>query len=78
LSGLARLFHLPSAFRPSSLRLGVADVHDLVARGALLVDVRRPDDISAALDGAVRIAPDEVPGRVVEFRRDVAIVLACT
>jgi hypothetical protein len=44
----------------------------------LLVDVRRQDDVSAALEGAVRIAPDEVPGRVVEFRRDVAIVLACT
>jgi rhodanese-related sulfurtransferase len=78
LSALTRRFHVPSAFRPSPFRLAVADVHDLVARGALLVDVRRQDDVSAALEGAIRIAPDEVPGRVVEFRRDVAIVLACT
>jgi rhodanese-related sulfurtransferase len=50
----------------------------LVAEGALLVDVRRQDDPSAGLAGALRIAPDEVPGRLPEFRRDVAIVLACT
>jgi hypothetical protein len=75
---LTRRFHPPSAFRSSPFRLGIADVHELVARGALLVDVRRQDDVSAALEGAVRIAPVEVPGRVVEFRRDVAIVLACT
>jgi rhodanese-related sulfurtransferase len=78
LSRLTRRFHLPSAVRRSPFRIGVTDVHDLVARGALLVDVRRQDDVSAALEGAIRIAPDEVPGRVVEFRRDVAIVLACT
>jgi hypothetical protein len=50
----------------------------LVAEGALLIDVRRQDDPGAALAGSVRIAPDEVPGRLPEFRREVAIVLACT
>ena len=46
--------------------------------GALLVDVRRQDDPSAELPGSVRIAPDEVPGRLPEFPRDGPIVLACT
>jgi hypothetical protein len=44
----------------------------------MLVDVRRQDDPSAALVGAVRIAPDEIPGRLSGFPREVAIVLACT
>jgi hypothetical protein len=50
----------------------------LVARGAMLVDVRRQDDPGAVLEGAIRIAPDEVPSRLPEFPREVAIVLACT
>jgi rhodanese-related sulfurtransferase len=77
-SSLTRRFHIPSALRRSSLRIDAQRAHDLVDRGALLVDVRRQDDYRAALPGAVRVAPDEVPGRVPEFRREVAIVLACT
>jgi rhodanese-related sulfurtransferase len=50
----------------------------LVGEGALVLDVRRRDDRAGWLEGAVRISPDEIPGRVGEFRRDVAIVLACT
>lgn len=50
----------------------------LVAKGALLIDVRRQDDPSPALAGALRVDPDEVPGRLPEFPREVAIVLACT
>jgi rhodanese-related sulfurtransferase len=77
-SSLTRRFHIPSALRRSSLRIDAQRAHDLVDRGALLVDVRRQDDYSAALPGAVRVAPDEVPGRLPEFKREVAIVLACT
>lgn len=77
-SPLTRRFHIPSALRPSSLRIDVQRAHVLVDRGALLIDVRRQDDLSTEFPGAVRVAPDEVPGRVPEFRREVAIVLACT
>ena len=50
----------------------------LVSDGALLVDVRRQDDLSAALAGAERIAPDEMPRRVPSLPRGAPIVLACT
>jgi rhodanese-related sulfurtransferase len=77
-SSLTRRFHVPSALRRSTLRIDAGHAQRLVDGGALLVDVRRQDDVSAALPGAVRVAPDEVPGRVPEFPREVAIVLACT
>jgi rhodanese-related sulfurtransferase len=50
----------------------------MASRGALLVDVRRDEVPGSALPGAVRIAPDEIPGRLPSFPRDVPIVLACT
>ena len=78
MSAPSRRFHIPSALRRSSLRIDAARARRLVERGALLVDVRRQDDPSAGLDGALRVAPDELPGRVPEFPREVAIVLACT
>jgi rhodanese-related sulfurtransferase len=74
----SRRFHLPSALRRSALRIDADRARSLVGMGAVLVDVRRQDDLSAALPGAVRVAPDEVPGRILEFQREVAIVLACT
>jgi rhodanese-related sulfurtransferase len=64
--------------RRSSYRVDAAITQKLLADGALLVDVRREDDPAEALKGSVRIAPDEVPGRLPEFPRDVPIVLACT
>jgi rhodanese-related sulfurtransferase len=73
-----RRFHVPSALRPSSLRVDADRARALASDGALLIDVRRQDDESAALPGSVRIPPDEIPERVVGMRRDVAIVLACT
>jgi rhodanese-related sulfurtransferase len=74
-----RRFHLPSALRPASLRIEAEEARALIdTRRALLIDVRRQDDPTSALDGAVRIAPDEVPGRIAGFPRDVPIVLACT
>jgi hypothetical protein len=73
-----RRFHLGSALRPVGRRLDPEVALRLVAEGALVLDVRRREDRPGALERAVRISPDEIPGRVGEFRRDVAIVLACT
>jgi hypothetical protein len=75
---LTRRFHVPSALRPSSLRVEPDYARGLVAGGAVLIDVRRQDDPSPALPGADRIPPDEIPGRLPGLRREVAIVLACT
>jgi rhodanese-related sulfurtransferase len=75
---LLRRLHLPSAVRPTSVRVTPAAAHALLADGALLIDVRRHDDDSARLDGALRITPDEIPEWIPEQRRDVPIVLACT
>jgi hypothetical protein len=75
---LTRRFHVPSALRPSSLRLEPDKARALITRGALLVDVRRQDDPSPALERAERISPDEIPSRLPGLRREVAIVLACT
>jgi hypothetical protein len=75
---LTRRFHLLSAVRPSSVRIAPDAACGLVSDGALLVDVRRQDDHTAKLDGALRITPDAIPEWVAGFRRDVPIVLACT
>jgi hypothetical protein len=73
-----RRFHLPSAVRPSSVRIAPDAARTLVTDGATLVDVRRQDDHTAKLDGALRITPDAIPEWIAEFKRDVPIVLACT
>jgi rhodanese-related sulfurtransferase len=73
-----RRFHLPSAVRPSSVRIVPDAARSLIADGALLVDVRRQDDHTARLEGALRITPDAIPEWIAEFKRDVPIVLACT
>ena len=78
MSRLTRRFHLPSAVRPAAFRVDAATAMSLLAGGALLVDVRRQDDPGVTLDGAVRIMPDEIPGRIVSFERGSPIVLACT
>ena len=75
---LTRRFHLPSAVRPSAVRIAPDAARGLIGEGALLVDVRRQDDQTARLDGALRITPDAIPEWVVDARRDVPIVLACT
>jgi rhodanese-related sulfurtransferase len=75
---LTRRFHLPSAVRPSSVRIAPDAARALVADGAVLIDVRRHDDDTARLEGALRITPDAIPERIAEFRRDVPIVLGCT
>jgi rhodanese-related sulfurtransferase len=75
---MMRRFELPSPLRPSPLRLDAEAVRALVAEGAFLIDVRRDDDTTNMLEGASRIAPDEIPGLLGEFRRDTPIILACT
>jgi rhodanese-related sulfurtransferase len=75
---LTRRFHLPSAVRPSSVRIAPDAARGLIGDGATLIDVRRQDDQTARLDGALRITPDAIPEWVVDAKRDVPIVLACT
>ena len=72
-----RRFHVPSAVGGSAARIDAATARELVADGAVLVDVRRKDDAAVTLEGAVRIPPDEVPQRLDAFARDTPIVLAC-
>ena len=72
-----RRFHVPSAVRGSAARIDAATARELVANGALLVDVRRKDDPAVMLEGALRIPPDAIPWRLDEFSRDTPIVLAC-
>jgi hypothetical protein len=73
-----RRYHVLSAVRPTSLRLDVDAVRELVAAGALLVDVRRHEDASAVVEGARRIPPDEIPSLVGTLPRGTPIILACT
>jgi rhodanese-related sulfurtransferase len=73
-----RRFHLLSAVRPSSVRIAPAAARALLTDGAVLIDVRRQDDDTAWLEGALRITPDAIPEWIAEVRRDVPIVLACT
>jgi rhodanese-related sulfurtransferase len=78
MSAPTRRYHLPSAVRRSSLRISPAEAHRLLEEGAVLVDVRRHEDDSLGIANAVRMPPDEVPGRLEELRLERAIVLACT
>jgi rhodanese-related sulfurtransferase len=73
-----RRYHVPSAIRRSSLRIEPDEARELIAEGALLIDVRRQDDEEARLGGAVRIPPDEIPARLDELPRGHPIVLVCT
>jgi rhodanese-related sulfurtransferase len=74
----SRRYHVRSAIRRSSLRIEPDEARELIAEGALLIDVRRQDDEEARLDGAVRIPPDEIPARLDELPRGRPIVLVCT
>lgn len=73
-----RRFHVPSALRPSTLRIESDEARALVAQGAVLIDVRREDDPSAVLPGSQRVPPDEIPGALTDLGEGVTIVLACT
>jgi rhodanese-related sulfurtransferase len=73
-----RRYHIPSAIRRSSRRIDPDEARELIAEGALLVDVRRNDVVDVPLDGAVQISPDEIPSRLDDLPRDRPIVLVCT
>jgi len=73
-----RRYHVPSAIRRSSLRIDPDEARELIAQGALLVDVRRHEDQELRLDGAIRIPPDEIPDKLDELPRDRPILLVCT
>ena len=73
-----RRYHLPSALRPSSLRIDADEARSLIAEGALLVDVRRKDDPTHPLEGATRVPPDEIPDFLDTLPPGLEIVLACT
>jgi hypothetical protein len=73
-----RRYHLPSALRPSSLRIDAAAAQSRLAEGALLVDCRRKDDVAHPLTGAARIPPDEIPAFASTLAPGVELVLACT
>jgi rhodanese-related sulfurtransferase len=73
-----RRYHLPSALRPSSLRIDADAAQSLVGKGALLIDVRRKDDPARHLAGATRVPPDEIPEFLETLPPGVEIVLACT
>jgi rhodanese-related sulfurtransferase len=75
---LTRRYHIPSAARRSPLRVDPDVADELVAAGALVIDVRRHDDRVPTLEGAVRIPPDEIPAALPSLSRDTPIVLACT
>jgi rhodanese-related sulfurtransferase len=78
MSAPTRRYHVPSALRRSSLRIEPNEARELVAQGALLVDVRRHEDEELRLDGAVRVPPDEIASRLDELRRSRPIVVVCT
>jgi rhodanese-related sulfurtransferase len=73
-----RRYHVPSAIRRSSRRIDPEEARRMIAEGAFLIDVRRNDVVDVPLEGAVQIAPDEIPQRLDELPRDRPIVLVCT
>jgi rhodanese-related sulfurtransferase len=73
-----RRYHIPSAIRRSSRRIDPEEARELIADGAMLIDVRRNDVVDVSLEGAVQIPPDEIPGRLGDLPRDRPILLVCT
>jgi rhodanese-related sulfurtransferase len=78
MSAPTRRYHVPSALRRSSLRIDADEARELIAQGALLVDVRRHEEQELRLDGAVRIPPDEIPEKLGELSHDRPVLLVCT
>jgi rhodanese-related sulfurtransferase len=73
-----RRYHLPSALRVSPARIEPTAARALLERATILIDVRRHDDPSMTVPGALRIPPDEIPARLGELPHGVPIVLVCT
>jgi len=75
---LTRRYHIPSAVRPSSFRVQARAARELVANGAVLIDVRRQYDDSTPLDNALRIPPDMIPRSIARLPSGVPVVLVCS
>jgi rhodanese-related sulfurtransferase len=73
-----RRYHLPSALRVSPARIEPGAARALLDQGTILVDVRRQDDPSLTVTGALRIPPDEIPTRLEELPLGVPVLLVCT
>lgn len=58
--------------------VGSAEAHQLVAQGAVLVDVRTPEEFSGGhLDGARNVPVGELSARMGELPRDKTLVVYC-
>lgn len=71
---------LPGINVPQAQTISGAEGQVMVARGALLVDVRTPQEFSAGhVEGAINIPHTDVEARVLEFgeNKDREIVLYC-
>jgi rhodanese-related sulfurtransferase len=73
-----RRYHIPSAIRPSPVRIEPEQARELIENGATLVDVRRASQDPPAPERALRIPPDEIPESLDRFDPDTPIVLGCT
>ena len=74
---LTRRYHVPSAVRASTARIGADEARELMEQGASLVDVRRHEDPAVELEGSLRIPPDEIPARLHELPPRTPVLLAC-
>src|SRR5919199_272306 len=74
----ARRLPLLSPLRAGDVGIDADEARALLTGGALLLDVRRPDDRTEPLVGAERVPPDEIPTHLANLDRTAPILLACT
>jgi hypothetical protein len=67
-----------SRLRLSPARIAPEAARELLDRGATLVDSRQTDNPALALEGALRLPPDQIPQRLDELPRGSPVLLACT
>ncbi len=68
----------PSTATGAGRPVAGAEAHRLVAAGAVLVDVRSPDEFAAGHnDGARNIPVDELSSRLGELPRDHPVIVYC-
>jgi len=54
------------------------DISELLASGAIVVDVRTPGEYAEGhFDGSINIPLNEIPGRLDELKKDKEIVVCC-
>lgn len=77
--GLSRLFGgaSPEA-RERMKKVNGTEARELVKEGALIVDVRTPQEFSERhLDGAINVPVDELPGRLEELSGSEKVLVYC-